>query len=246
MKSPKIIHTTEYGIFLRYKSNRDINKHHLAKLCKSIQRKNLLHLFPIVVNENMDVIDGQHRLEAAKTLSVPIYFVVDKEVSKADIAIVNNSRKQWSGRDYINFYASEGEEAYLCLKELLTSFPKLSIMAGVKLMRPDTRHYTFSKGVGGGTDTESLRTGKISCEYFKQALHTLQIAKSISQRVTYIFRPDLLLDIKKAYIDNGLSKAECMRILEEKAHVFPRHSTPQDLAPNRIIRELLGNQTKKS
>ena len=59
---PVIQRTNKYDLFKRIESNREVNPAHLKKIEKSISEKNFLHLYPIIVNERMEIIDGQHRL----------------------------------------------------------------------------------------------------------------------------------------------------------------------------------------
>lgn len=65
--------TKNYSLFKKYAKNRDIDGRHVEKLIASIKTANLLDCEPILVNEKMEVIDGQHRLEAAKSLNLDIY-----------------------------------------------------------------------------------------------------------------------------------------------------------------------------
>ena len=61
-----VIETTDYDIFKGIVGNRKVEKKHVEMLTGAIDRNNLLNVRPIIVNEEMMVIDGQHRLEAAK------------------------------------------------------------------------------------------------------------------------------------------------------------------------------------
>lgn len=66
--------TKDYNIFKKHPNNREIFHANLEKIKRSIQIKNLLEYRPIIVDKKMQVIDGQHRLEAARQLGVPIYY----------------------------------------------------------------------------------------------------------------------------------------------------------------------------
>ena len=60
-------------MFKRVEGNRPINERYVTELKKEIERKNLLHVNPILVSDDYTVIDGQHRLAIAQDLGVPIY-----------------------------------------------------------------------------------------------------------------------------------------------------------------------------
>ena len=59
--------TTDYGQFKNIEGNRGINLKHVNTLVTSITEKDLQ--IPIIVDQNMRVVDGQHRLEAYKKLN---------------------------------------------------------------------------------------------------------------------------------------------------------------------------------
>ncbi|MFA6057269.1 MAG: ParB N-terminal domain-containing protein [Taibaiella sp.] len=111
-------YTINYDQFKHLATNRPVDRAHVVQLVKRITKKNLLHLNPILVNREMEIIDGQHRLEAAKFLKLPIYFTVDGSVSQDDIADMNSAKKNWQLADYLNFYANKGVHEYLKFKNL--------------------------------------------------------------------------------------------------------------------------------
>ena len=71
-----VYHTTDYGRFKLLEENRPLDTAHVNKLVHAIKYQNLLDQKPIDVTADFEVIDGQHRLEAARTLNTPIYFRV--------------------------------------------------------------------------------------------------------------------------------------------------------------------------
>jgi len=73
MKSiAKIFYTTDYSKFNTLAGNRQVNIAHVKKLESSFDEEYLIS--PILVNEKFQIIDGQHRFEAAKNLKLPIYY----------------------------------------------------------------------------------------------------------------------------------------------------------------------------
>jgi hypothetical protein len=108
--------TNNYDLFRHIKSNRSINKAHVDKIVKSIQEKNLLSCTPILVNEDMNIIDGQHRLAAAKLLGVDVYYQIMKNSNVKDLVLLNTS-KNWLIVDFLNYYVDQKFPEYLKLKE---------------------------------------------------------------------------------------------------------------------------------
>lgn len=104
----KIVATENYEIFKKHECNRDIDKNNLKKIVFSIQTNNMLQFRPILVDSDMRVIDGQHRLEAAKILNLPIYYQINEETKPSDIVLLNENQKKWGIEQYINYYSGEG------------------------------------------------------------------------------------------------------------------------------------------
>lgn len=235
---PVIHSTTSYEKFGKFASNRDVKSAHLKNLIDSIRRKNLLHLFPIVVNSDFEIVDGQHRLASARALQVPIYYIVDSSVTQADIAMVNNNRKGWTAKDYIKFHYEEGVPAYKSLKYLLDKYP-LTIIGAVRLMSATTAG--ASQYFGGGKQSLNLKLGTINDENFEMAKMVCEVTKVLrdTEKVKYAFRPDMVLEIKYCVVKHNLSKKECMKKISGKGHLFPKESLYGDFIPSRLIRELL-------
>lgn len=119
MDIPLIQKTKEYNIFKYINFNRTKKKHHIEQVKKIIQKENLLHLHPILINEKMEVIDGQHRLEAAKELGLEVYYIQDA-ISYNHILNSNLYQKKLSLSDVIKFYAKkDGINSYIYLNKLV-------------------------------------------------------------------------------------------------------------------------------
>ncbi len=108
----RIQKTSDYSLFRLYsRSNRDVSKESVNALVISIQQKNMLESHPILVDNQMHVIDGQHRLAAAKILNLPVYFLIDENVDEHDIPRCQ-IQKKWETADYLKYYkglTKEGE-----------------------------------------------------------------------------------------------------------------------------------------
>lgn len=111
--------TKDYETFIFREDNRaKIDQVHVKRLVESIRARNLLELRPITVNSKMEVIDGQHRLLAAKQLGVEIFYVQEKNLSADDIIRMNVS-KAWTMLDYLNFFCRHEYAEYRKLEEFM-------------------------------------------------------------------------------------------------------------------------------
>lgn len=137
-----VLSTRNYNIFHYDKRNRPIRPEHVDELVESIKDKNLLREFPIVVSADHIVIDGQHRLEAARFLNIPIYYIVSQNATIDDISNITATVDGWTAREYFHRWCAEGLPHYLKLKEFVERYPFLTIIQSVGLC-----HYGNIRGV---------------------------------------------------------------------------------------------------
>ena len=109
----------DYTKFKIIDGNRNINKTHVNNLIKSIEHNNLLHLRPIIVDEDYYILDGQHRFLAAQKLEKEFYFIKCTSESYKELITLNRNQKNWTLDDFINFYAVKFKnENYIKLIDL--------------------------------------------------------------------------------------------------------------------------------
>lgn len=119
-QSEYVIYTTKnYDIFKPVAGNRLINKAHVARLVKSIQSQGNVGV-PLLVNETRDgalqMMDGQHRLEALKQLKLPVDYIVKHNLTLKDMQKLNSNAKNWNQDDFMNSYCRLGIEVYIRYK----------------------------------------------------------------------------------------------------------------------------------
>ncbi len=117
MKNP----SKEYYKFKTIKENREVNPFRVKELVKSINIMDLTPSNPIIINENNEIIDGQHRVAACKILNKPIYWnkIELKNKSNEALILLNANQRNWKILDYINHYASKGIEPYILTQNLI-------------------------------------------------------------------------------------------------------------------------------
>ena len=101
--------TSDYKKFNWRDSNREINDKNVKKLVKDIQERGLQS--PIVVNENYEIIDGQHRFVALRQLGMVIHYIISRKWrDDEDIAAMQVATK-WSAWDYCYNRSKRGDLA---------------------------------------------------------------------------------------------------------------------------------------
>jgi hypothetical protein len=141
-----VLQTTDYDIFKIVGGNRGVIPYHLERLKASMQEEYLV--VPIIVNENYEVIDGQHRLENAKTLKKPVYFIMLKGYGLRQIQRLNSNMKNWNADDFMEGYCQIGMKDYVLYREFKNKYKFghnecLAILTG----QSKKVNHEFSKGL---------------------------------------------------------------------------------------------------
>jgi hypothetical protein len=106
------VHTTkDYSLFKSLEGNRNKNLLHINRLKKSMQKHYLVTI--IMVNENYEIIDGQHRFHVIRELGLPLYYIVCKGYGLREVQILNENSKTWNADDYLHGYCDLGYADYL-------------------------------------------------------------------------------------------------------------------------------------
>lgn len=184
--------TENYDQFNDIASNREVDHKHVNKLVAAMRRKNLLHLNPLLVNNNMDVIDGQHRLEAAKILKVPVYYLINDEISKKDIAAINSNQKNWTVMDYINYWAVEKAPGFDKLCSFLSQHP---------MIPPSTALIMLS--ATGQRDLNGLKNGVVNLTNYDRACQIAEIIKEYRNIIDHAYDRNFILAVHHVVTTDG-------------------------------------------
>jgi len=114
----KVYKTNDLTIFKVIGGNRVPNPQHIKRLKTSILENGML-CNPILVNDKMEVIDGQHRLLASKECDSFIYYIILKNYSLQEVHTLNLNQKNWTKKDFMDGYADMGIESYIKLKHFI-------------------------------------------------------------------------------------------------------------------------------
>ena len=136
-KAVKVLLEKNLSKFSLLDDNRNIDDKHVAMLVVSIQRYG--QLMPIVVNENLEVIEGQHRLKACEELKIPVAYIISIKRTSKDVAIMNNSQKGWKNKDYLKHFSHNNHSNSATYKRIITFFKSypLPFSIGIMLLSGD-------------------------------------------------------------------------------------------------------------
>lgn len=175
-----ITSTKKYSQFKNILGNRQLSKEHIHDLTVEIQRNNLLDVCPIIVNEKMQVIDGQHRLEAAKQLGIAVPYVVVKGLGIEHVVRMNTSQKKWTMNDYIQLHIDLGNQHYIDLNDFVKEH-KITPHQGIALL--SSSQYLTSK-------LNDFREGRWEITRYEEAEEVVDVMKKLMpiMRTNLIYR----------------------------------------------------------
>ena len=106
----EIFQTNDYDLFKDAYANRNIDNGHVKRLLKSMTEKLLFTL--VFVNEKMQTIDGQHRIEALKLGEQPVLYAIILGYGSDELGIYNSNMLDWSVTVYAKHYSDLGKKDY--------------------------------------------------------------------------------------------------------------------------------------
>lgn len=171
----QVLSTKDYNQFQLIGSNRGVNRRHVNELKESMKQfPDLFPSFPVTVNENMFVIDGQHRLAAAKELGATVYYTVAEDTNLDTVRVVNTTQKRWTLMDYAQSYANEGREDYKTFMQAVRKYPSIP---------PSTILSILGGSSGGGSESNTFRKGMFTIADIGQSLDELDLMIELGRKV---------------------------------------------------------------
>jgi len=140
------IHSTaDLSVFKILEGNRNINLGNVDRLVKSIEENGFLQM-PIIVNENYEVIDGQHRLMAAKKINSIIYYHKVNNYDLNTAITLNKNSANWSMSDFVKSYCDLGYKDYIKLQQFYEVNKDFSLMTCAELTILGNQYDIYSRG----------------------------------------------------------------------------------------------------
>lgn len=200
--------TKDYAIFKVLPGNRIKTKAHVQELMQSFETLTplLREARPIIVNEEYEIIDGQHSLEAAIQTGEVAWFVIVPGLKVTETRAINSTQKGWTVPDYVASYALEIPD-YKTLMEIHEEYPvAYTRLTGLLMFR----------AYGGGWAGKTLRTGKYRLPPLKQGLERLQKLKDFEDAKANWMSDSFALAVIKMLNNESYNHAHMIAALEGK------------------------------
>lgn len=182
MKEIKV--TNNYDLFKKLEGNRITSINRINKIKNSILSVGYI-TSPILVNEKMEIIDGQGRYEALKELNLPIEYIVQNGLTIKECIAMNVNQTNWELLDYIKSYADKGNMNYVRLRNLMNRYPMLV----------GTSNYAVALFEKTRMDTISLKKGDlvIDDKLYNEAVEKLDYVYPILEEFKNISKINLII-----------------------------------------------------
>ena len=182
--------TRDYSIFKRLVGNRDIPESRISKIVESIQSIGWVHN-PIIVNEKMEVIDGQGRLTALQRLKMPVEYVIAEGAGNRECIYMNMNMVNWKLPDFVKSYAEQGNENYQRLVALMEKY------ANGNLNIISTALYRVSKA-----KLRAIKDGTLQLteDQYKAAIPRLEFIKPLLEKLDEKKLPGSLVTLMQTLI----------------------------------------------
>lgn len=123
-KAYDVFVTSDYSLFNSLEGNREVTNGRKKKIINSIHEIGWIKN-PIIVNEKMEIIDGQGRFEACKELGFPIEYVIDEGIGIEECRSMNIYQVNWTLRNYVESFSDYGNDNYVRLNNLLSKYSNI-------------------------------------------------------------------------------------------------------------------------
>lgn len=226
--------TKDYKKFKKLIGNRNVTETRINKILQSIAKVGYISN-PIIVNEKMEVIDGQGRLAALERLGLPIEYVIQEGVGINECISMNLHQTNWNLMNYIVSFASRKNENYIKLLKLSRDYNDFNLNAlATALFGVAKFHAPIITNGELIISDEALQLATNRMDYVRQLNETIakmQVNKSTLRQALLYMSMFEEVD-KEGFIDqfkkNGLllkpfhTLRECMQSMED-LYNYGRH-----------------------
>lgn len=162
-----VLQTKEYSKFKKLKGNRNVDAVRVQRIIQSINKVGYI-TSPIIVNEDLEVIDGQGRLEALRILGLPVEYIIHENIGIDECISMNIHQTNWNDRDYIDSYADRNYKSYILLRKLLEKY-NMNLMILAMAVKKRSKF-----------DSSMIRNGNLNIteEEYEEAKKRLEYASS--------------------------------------------------------------------
>lgn len=227
--------STNYNNFSFLITNREQTRGHVEALKKAFaEMGNLTRVQPILVNENLQIIDGQHRFLACKELGEPIYYTQVEGLGIHDARQMNILHRSWTAEDYARSYAAAGDANYIRYLQLKEEY---QLPHSIMLI------YTTPSGDDSGM-FKNFRNGDFTFDNREEAIVRLDLLASAGEVVPMIRDRAFARAFLRVIKTPGYEHKRMLRKLGLHQDLLKRYSSVEDYL--RMLEDIYNHQMSEN
>jgi len=204
MKSPKdrkevrsVYKTKDYQAFNFITGNRPVIKSHLAKLITSMREEYIP--VPILINDKMEIIDGQHRYFACKELGLQLHYIQIKGLKLKDVQRLNELMKAWTADAFMNCYCDLALESDSGEYDDYVEYSEFKREYGFG--HNETQAMLSNKTMFSGKLSDDFRKGIFKIDNLKKAKHIANQIREVGEYYSGYKRRGFVIAIMKCLVN---------------------------------------------
>ena len=211
--------TTDYDQFGVLDGNRAISHRHVRELKRLITSNgNLNDKFPIKVNANMEILDGQHRYQALRELELPIVYEIIDGANINTVRAINLGNRNWDWKDMAQSYHDLGNDEYGWFLNYVESYNLPFLVALAFCDQPASR----------GQDS-AFNKGYLLVEDKPKAIRIAEHYAEIKE-MTKLTHRDFALALRMLAMSEDYNPSRMVKKLAERGDSLPLKATRMDYA----------------
>lgn len=215
----KVLSTIDYGQFKIDKANRHLQAKHVKDLAMSIQTHNYMPYNPIMISQDGYIIDGQHRIAAARSLKIPVSYVVVPNTNLETVRLLNANLRPWALNDFVNCFIILGNKDFKILRDFREKY----------LLPITTASYLLGKrlsgSINGGKGAKYIKDGTFKVVNLEEAEKMMNMLSAIRHKTDRnIWRSREFIAAFIRICEKGANPElmiEQLKASPEKVHVQP-------------------------
>lgn len=121
IKRGAVSETSDLSIFKQLNGNREVDERRVRKIADAAKRVGWM-MPTVVVNEKMEVIDGQGRIEVARRYGLPVFYQVIEGIGADECIAMNLEQTNWTMRDFCKSWEERGNEDYKRFNRIVDAY----------------------------------------------------------------------------------------------------------------------------
>ena len=206
----KVYTTYDYEKFSFIKGNRPVIESHVNNLIKAMRHGKLI--CPIIVNEDFEIPNGQHRFTAWRRMGEPVSYMVGEGYGLKETQAYHTNSKNWTHEIILNSHCDSGNVHYLRLRAFRKKYgfsiaSSFNLLSGNKSMIKGL-NLKFKNG-------DFIATSIKSAESIAEKIH--KVAEYCPRAYC---RRNFIIAIMKCFQVKGYNHSIFMTRLKHSSHII--------------------------